>query len=102
MRQKATGRIKSRRRMESRAEIETFTLGRLNISSLKIGLKETRKLKPLSFPGGASGNEPACQCRRHRDAGSIPGLGRSPGGGNRTHSSVLAWRIPWTEEFGRL
>ena len=25
-----------------------------------------------------------------RDAGSIPGLGRSPGGGHATHSSVLA------------
>ena len=22
--------------------------------------------------------------------------------GRATHSSVLAWRIPWTEEFGRL
>ena len=34
------------------------------------------------FPGGASGKEPACQCRRHRDASSIPGRGRSPGGAN--------------------
>ena len=33
-----------------------------------------------------------------RDAGSIPGSGRSPGGGMATHSSILAWRIPWTEE----
>ena len=31
--------------------------------------------------------------------GSIPGLGKSPGVGN---SSILAWRIPWTEEPGRL
>ena len=30
-----------------------------------------------------------------RDAGSIPGLGRSPGVGN---GSILAWKIPWTEE----
>ena len=37
-----------------------------------------------------------------RDAGSISGLGRSPGGGNTTHSSILAWRIPWTEDPGRL
>ena len=35
-----------------------------------------------------------------RDSGSIPGLGRSPGGGHATYSSVLAWRIPWTEEPG--
>ena len=34
------------------------------------------------FPGGASGKEFACQCRRHRDVSSIPGSGRSPGGGH--------------------
>ena len=34
--------------------------------------------------------------------GSIPGLGRSPGGGMATHCSILAWKIPWTEEPGRL
>ena len=28
------------------------------------------------------------------DTGSIPGSGRSPGGGMATHSSILAWRIP--------
>ena len=33
-----------------------------------------------------------------RDAGSIPGLGRSLKEGMTSHSSVLAWRIPWTEE----
>ena len=32
-----------------------------------------------------------------RDEGSIPGSERSSGGGHGTHSSVLAWRIPWTE-----
>ena len=35
-----------------------------------------------------------------RDTGSILGLGRSPGEGNGNHSSILAWRIPWTEEPG--
>ena len=35
-----------------------------------------------------------------RDASSIPGWGRSPGGGYGNHSSILAWRIPWTEEPG--
>ena len=34
--------------------------------------------------------------------GSIPESERSPGIGNGTHSSILAWRIPWTEEPGRL
>ena len=33
------------------------------------------------------------------DSGLTPGSGRSPGGGN---DSILAWRIPWTEEPGRL
>ena len=29
-----------------------------------------------------------------RDVGSIPGSGRSPGGGHGTNSTILAWRIP--------
>ena len=37
-----------------------------------------------------------------RDVGSIPGSGKYPEGGNATHSSILAWKIPWTEEPGRL
>ena len=36
------------------------------------------------------------------DTGSIPGSGRSPEQGMATHSSILAWRIPWTEESGGL
>ena len=31
---------------------------------------------------------------------TIPGLGRPPGKGTTTHSSILTWRIPWTEEPG--
>ena len=34
--------------------------------------------------------------------GSMPMLGRSPGRGHGIHSSILAWRIPCTEEPGRL
>ena len=37
-----------------------------------------------------------------RDAGLIPRLGRSTGGGHATHSTILAWRVPWTEEPGGL
>ena len=37
-----------------------------------------------------------------KDGGSIPGLGRFPEKGKATHSSILAWKIPWTEEPGRL
>ena len=36
------------------------------------------------------------------DAGSIPGLGRSPGEGNGIHSSTLALKTRLTEEPGRL
>ena len=36
------------------------------------------------------------------DLGSFPGPGRSLGGGNNNHSSILAWRIPGTEEPGGL
>ena len=32
-----------------------------------------------------------------RDVSSIPRSDRSPGGGIVTHSTILAWRIPWTE-----
>ena len=37
-----------------------------------------------------------------RDMGSIPGLKRSPEKEMATHSSVLAWEIPCTEEPGGL
>ena len=37
-----------------------------------------------------------------RNVGWIPGSGRSLEEGMATHSSILAWRIPWTEEPGKL
>ena len=37
-----------------------------------------------------------------RDTVSIPGSGRSLEKEMATHSRILAWRIPWTEEPGRL
>ena len=46
-----------------------------------------------------SGKESICQAG---EAGLIPGLVRFPGDGNGTHSTVLAWQIPWTEEPGAL
>ena len=36
------------------------------------------------------------------DLGLIPRTGRSPGVGMATHSSILAWTNPWTEEPGGL
>ena len=40
--------------------------------------------------------------RDARETGLIPGLGRALGVGSGNHSSSLAWKIPWTEEPGRL
>ena len=37
-----------------------------------------------------------------KDVSLIPGSRRSSEEGMATHSSILAWRIPWTEEPGRL
>ena len=37
-----------------------------------------------------------------RHAGSTPGWGDPLEEGITTHSSILAWRIPWTEEPGGL
>ena len=50
----------------------------------------------------AIGKEPTCQCSRPKDVSSIPGWGRSSGEGNGNPLQFLAWRIPWTEEPGRL
>ena len=36
------------------------------------------------------------------EAGLSPRSGRSPGGGNGNHSSILAEKIPWTEKLGGL
>ena len=37
-----------------------------------------------------------------RDAGLIPGSGRSPGRGDGNPLQYSCWRIPWTEEPGEL
>ena len=53
----------------------------------------------LGFPGGSAGKESACNTG---DPGSIPGSGRSLEKGMATLTSILAWRIPWTEAPGGL
>ena len=37
-----------------------------------------------------------------KDMGSIPGSGRYREKEMATHSSILAWEMPWTEEPGSL
>ena len=53
----------------------------------------------MGFPRSSVGKESA---RNAGDLGSIPGSGKSLEKEVATHSSILAWIIPWTEEPGRL
>ena len=53
----------------------------------------------LGFPGGSVVKNPPANAG---DVGLIHGWGRSPGGRNGNHCSILAWEIPWTEEPGGL
>ena len=54
----------------------------------------------MGFPGVSDGKVSA---HNAGDTGSTPGLGRfSLEKEMATHSSTLAWKIPWTEEPGRL
>ena len=52
-----------------------------------------------AFPGGSVAKNPPTNAG---DVGLIPGSGRSSGEEMATHSSILAWEIPWTVEPGRL
>ena len=47
----------------------------------------------MGFPGGSAGKESACNVG---NLGSIVGWEDPMEKGKATHSSVLAWRIPWT------
>ena len=56
-------------------------------------------MEKTGFPGKEAGKESACNAG---DSGLIPGWGRSPGEGVGYHFSILARKIPWIEEPGRL
>ena len=56
----------------------------------------------MGFPGGSVVNNLSAKAGDPEDTGSIPGPGRSLGEGNATHYSILAGKIPWTEEPGGL
>ena len=53
----------------------------------------------MGFPGGSDGKESVCSAE---DMGSIPGSGNPLEKDRVTHSYILAWEIPWTEEPGGL
>ena len=67
----------------------------------------TLKNSSVDFPGGTSSKAPTCQCKRHKrcrfDHCIEPGYPKDTlEEGMTTHFSILAWRIPWTEEPGGL
>ena len=53
----------------------------------------------LGFPGGLDGKEATCNVG---DLGLMPGWEDPLEKGMATHSCILPWRIPWTEEPGGL
>ena len=53
----------------------------------------------MGFPDGSDGKESAHSAG---DPGLIPGSGRSLQKGMATYSSILVWRIPWTEKPGKI
>ena len=58
-----------------------------------------RANKIIQLSWWLSSKESSCHAE---DSGLISGSGRSPGEANATHSSILAWEIPWTEKPGGL
>ena len=56
----------------------------------------------FGFPDGSVGKESACNTGDSGDVDSIPGWEGPLEKEMATHSSILAWRIPWTEEPGEL
>ena len=44
----------------------------------------------------------SASARDGEDVSLIPESGKFPGEGMDTHSSLIGWRIPWTEEPGEL
>ena len=53
----------------------------------------------IGLPGGSVSKESACNAG---DPGSVPGSGDTLEKETATHSSIIAWTIPWTEEPGGL
>ena len=60
----------------------------------------------MGFPGGSVAKKKkkkdTCQCKRHKRSEFDPCQEDPPEKGMATHSSILAWEIPWKEDPGRL
>ena len=91
----------SNKKYSEARKIITFKIKQLKLLTIIRNIK-ILQAGSLGFPGGASDKNPPANAVDLEDMGSNPGLGRFPGGGHGNPSSILAWRIPWTEEPGRL
>ena len=54
------------------------------------------------FPGGARAKNLPANVGDAKDSSLIPGSGRSSEQESATHSNIVAWKTPWTEEPGWL
>ena len=64
--------------------------------------KEIWKRGDIYIYGFPSSSDGKASAGNEGDLGSIPGLGISPEKEMATHSSIRAWKLPWTEDPGRL
>ena len=65
---------------------------------MKTSQTKPRKYSQGGFPSGSAVKEFACKGGATGDLGREDPLEKEVA----THSSILAWRIPWTEKPGRL
>jgi len=64
-----------------------------------VGIIQATIIESSGFPGGSDSKESSCLAW---DLSLIPGSGIPLEKRMALHSSILAWRIPWTEEPGGL
>ena len=69
---------------------------------LGVQAKVTHIQTQLSCSGSSVVKNPSANAGDTRDAGSIPGSGRSPGVEMATQSRILSWEIPRTGQLGGL
>ena len=87
----------------TRVQISAPTSIQYDLLSLRILFGKKKKKKKnyspnMGIPDGLVKNQPTMQETRVRSLGWEDSLEK----GMATHSCILAWRIPWTEEPGRL
>ena len=75
---------------------------RVTVSPLQMHPGLGRFILTRGLPQWLSGKESAYNGGAAGDTGSIPGSEDPLKKGMATHSSILAWRIPWTKEPGGL